>query len=79
MMQISVASFVYELFRAAFDHLRTLVDNRDQTEINLIFGLMQELIHILEIDSEDLDLRLEHEANLGSLVTDLGYLVKYFR
>lgn len=76
--QITVASFVNDLFDVAFNHLRVLVDQRKQSEINLIFSLMQELIHILETDMEQ-GLLPEYETKLCGLVTEFGYLVKYFR
>lgn len=77
-VQITVESFVHELFDAVLQYFRVLVDLRDQAEINLVFGLMQELIHILEIDPQR-DLEVEHNACLLGLVTEFGHLVKYFR
>lgn len=77
-VQITVASFVHEMFRAAFTHLRELVDQRDQSEINRIFGLMHELIFILQTDPEQ-GLGIEPKVYLRGLMTEFGYLVQYFR
>lgn len=75
-IQITINSFVSELFNAAFNHLRILVDNRNQSEINVTIKLMQELIHIIETDLEKTP---EYDVNLRSLMTEFGHLVKYFR
>lgn len=72
-IQITVASYVHEMFESALSHLKALVDDRDQAEINNTFALMLELINLLEVDETPLD------KKATGLVTEIGYLVQYFR
>lgn len=78
-VQINVVSFVHEIFDASLNRLKMLIDHGNQAEINAIFVLMQELVHLLETDSERGSMLAQSEANLRGLVADFGHLLKYFR